>query len=250
MELYNHIPTYDFGALDLHQLSVREAFDRYNNELELLKECIDDRVSYCLGGEVNDDFGTVGNIADDIVTPQSFTLDEALDRLLTLQMNFHSTEGYIAFRDKREPNKLAPFRQQTTVGVLVTRMAIDMNKAGFVGLHLDTEEQGDYLDEYFPDVLNSGFIRQNEEYPQSQLLFYKSPSDLQLAKNTIVLGEKEFRVCGAGLKQKISPDQYQSTDLAYIHCGLLVNTRMVGHLDRITDPAPSLVTALLNSAVS
>tara|TARA_E500000081_G_scaffold149443_1_gene176345 strand:- start:385 stop:1137 length:753 start_codon:yes stop_codon:yes gene_type:complete len=250
MKLHNHIPTYDFGVLDLHQLFVREAFDRYNNELELLKECIDDGVSYCLGGEVSDDFGTIGDIEDDIVTPQSFTLDEALDRLLTLQMNFHSNEGYIAFREKREPNKLAPFRQQTTVGVLVTRLAIDMNKAGFVGLHVDTEEQGDYLDEYYPDALDSGFIRQNEEYPQSQLFFYKSPSDLHLAKNTIALGEKEFRVCGAGLKQKISPDQYQSTDLAYIHGGLLVNTMIIGHLDQIAEPPPSLVRALMEAAES
>lgn len=248
MEFYNHVPTYDFGALDLHQLFIREAFDRYNGEIESLKECIDESILYCLGGEVSDDFATIGTIEDDIVTPQSFTLDEALERLLTLQMNFHSNEGYIAFRDKREPNKLAPFRQPTTVGVLVTRLAIDMNKAGFVGLHVDTQEQGDYLDEYYPESLDSGFIRQNKEYPQSQLFFYKSPSDLRLAKNTIVLGEKEFRVCGAGLKQKISHDQYQSTDLAYIHGGLLVSTMLIGHLNQIAEPPEIVREALFKAA--
>lgn len=248
MESKLPLPTYDFTAKDLEPLMIDELSHRFQNEVENLKNSIDNSTQFCLGAEVNIESYTIGTLSDDVVTPTSYSYEDALSRLLEIQMNFYCPKGYKAYREGKEPNVNDALLQETTVGVLATKLAIDLNKEDMIGVHVFTEEQFDYIEENYPDLMEAGLIRRNIVRDYERLLLFKKPEDLIMTTDKIILGNLELEVCGAGNRQKITEDQYQSTDLAYLIRGMHCCSKVTGHIQEVAEPPEFLEEALFKSA--
>jgi hypothetical protein len=241
------LPTYDFTAQDLEPLMIDELSHGFKNEVENLKNSIDNSTKFCLGAEVNIESYTIGTLSDDVVTPTSYSYEDALSRLLEIQMNFYCPKGYKALREGKEPNVNDALLQETTVGVLATKLAIDLNKEKMIGVHVFTEEQFDYIEENYPDLMEAGLVRRDIDRDYERLLLFKKPEGLTMTTDKINLGDIELKVCGAGNRQKISEDQYQSTDLAYLIRGMHRCSKVTGHIQDIAEP-PEFVSEALWAA--
>ncbi|MEK9985430.1 MAG: hypothetical protein VW879_11890 [Opitutae bacterium] len=242
------LPTYDFTALDLEPLMIDGLSHRFKSEVESLKSSIDDSVHFCLGAEVNIESYTIGTLSDDVVTPASYSYDDALSRLLEIQMNFYCPKGYKAFREGKETNVHDALLQETTVGVLATKLAIDLNKEDMIGIHVFTEEKYDYIEENYPDLMEAGLVRRDVDRDYERLLLFKKPDGLAMTTDKITLGDIELEVCGAGNRQKIFEDQYQSTDLAYLVRGMHRCSKVTGHIQDIAEPPEFVSEALFKAA--